>query len=132
MNRIYKVIWSKVRNCHVVVSELVKRGGKTTSGNIPGGVVKTGAALLLALMLTAGKTGITPAEAYVQGGAGNNEITMQGQYVALYIGLNQPTAMTKQFADPSGALHNYTAMRISGGLQEWYYVRDGYTIFAEQ
>ena len=132
MNRIYKVIWSKVRNCHVVVSELVKRGGKTTSGNIPGGVVKTGAALLLALMLTAGKTGITPAEAYVQGGAGDNEITMQGQYVALYIGLNQPTAMTKQFADPSGALHNYTAMRISGGLQEWYYVRDGYTIFAEQ
>ncbi|WP_195838757.1 ESPR-type extended signal peptide-containing protein [Pyramidobacter porci] len=134
MNKIYKVIWSKVRNCHVVVSELVKRGGKTTSGNIPGGVVKTGTALLLALMLTTGKAGIMPAGAYVQGGAGDNEITMQGQYVALYIGPNQPVPgeMTKQFADPSGAVHNYTAMQVSGGLQEWYYVRDGYTIFVEQ
>ena len=28
MNRIYKVIWSKVKNCYVVVSELAKRRGK--------------------------------------------------------------------------------------------------------
>lgn len=25
MNQIYKVIWSKVRHCHVVVSELAKK-----------------------------------------------------------------------------------------------------------
>jgi len=31
MNRIYKVIWSKVRNCYVVVSELAKRNGKCSS-----------------------------------------------------------------------------------------------------
>ena len=31
MNRIYKVIWSKIKNCYIVVGELVKnkRGGKT-------------------------------------------------------------------------------------------------------
>ena len=28
MNRIYKVIWSKVRNCYVAVSEIAKRNGK--------------------------------------------------------------------------------------------------------
>lgn len=28
MNKIYKVIWSKARNCYVVVSELAKRNGK--------------------------------------------------------------------------------------------------------
>lgn len=28
MNKIYKVIWSRVRNCYVVVSELAKRAGK--------------------------------------------------------------------------------------------------------
>ena len=28
MNRIYKVIWSKIKNCYVVVSELAKRRGK--------------------------------------------------------------------------------------------------------
>jgi hypothetical protein len=29
MNKAYKVIWSKVRNCYVVVSELAKRNGKS-------------------------------------------------------------------------------------------------------
>ena len=28
MNKIYKVIWSKVRNCYVAVSEIAKRNGK--------------------------------------------------------------------------------------------------------
>ncbi|MDY6290408.1 MAG: ESPR-type extended signal peptide-containing protein [Succiniclasticum sp.] len=31
MNKIYKVIWSKARNCYVVVSELAKRNGKCSS-----------------------------------------------------------------------------------------------------
>ena len=31
MNKVYKVIWSKVRNCYVVVSELAKRNGKCSS-----------------------------------------------------------------------------------------------------
>lgn len=31
MNKIYKVIWSKVRNCWIVVSELAKGQGKNTS-----------------------------------------------------------------------------------------------------
>lgn len=38
MNKIYKVIWSKVKNCYVVVSELAKRAGKKANRNIPGGV----------------------------------------------------------------------------------------------
>ena len=28
MNKIYKVIWNKVRNCYVVVSEIAKRNSK--------------------------------------------------------------------------------------------------------
>ena len=28
MNQIYKVVWSKVKGCYVVVSELTKRSGK--------------------------------------------------------------------------------------------------------
>ena len=32
MNRIYKIIWSKTRNCYVVVSEMAKRSGKRSSG----------------------------------------------------------------------------------------------------
>lgn len=30
MNKIYKVVWSKVRNCYVVVSELAKRNMRNT------------------------------------------------------------------------------------------------------
>ena len=30
MNRIYQVIWNRVRNCYVVVSELARRDGKGT------------------------------------------------------------------------------------------------------
>ena len=29
MNKIYKVIWSKTRNCYVAVSEIAKRNGKS-------------------------------------------------------------------------------------------------------
>lgn len=28
MNKIYKVVWSKVKHCYVVTSELAKRNGK--------------------------------------------------------------------------------------------------------
>lgn len=31
MNKIYKIIWSKARNCYVVVSEIAKRNGKCSS-----------------------------------------------------------------------------------------------------
>lgn len=31
MNRIYKVIWSKVKNCYIVVSEIAKSHSKPVS-----------------------------------------------------------------------------------------------------
>ena len=31
MNKIYRVIWSKTKNCYVVVSEYAKRSGKCSS-----------------------------------------------------------------------------------------------------
>ena len=31
MNKIYRIIWSKARNCYVVVSEIAKRSGKSSS-----------------------------------------------------------------------------------------------------
>lgn len=41
MNKIYKVIYSKVRHCYVVVSEIARNQGKahSTHTNIPGGYV---------------------------------------------------------------------------------------------
>ncbi|MBE6079612.1 MAG: hypothetical protein E7204_02010 [Veillonella sp.] len=55
MNKQYKVIWSKVKNSYVVVSELAKRNGKAGSTHIQSGQ-KIGVALSV-LALCAGLTG---------------------------------------------------------------------------
>lgn len=54
MNKVYKVIWSQVKHCCVVVSEISGTHGKSHSSrkrNIPGGIC--GLALALSLGLTA-------------------------------------------------------------------------------
>ena len=53
MNRIYKLIWSKTRNCYVVVSELAKQHTKSSSG-IGSAVVRGVLAGAVCLSLTAG------------------------------------------------------------------------------
>ena len=63
MNKIYKVIWSKVRNCYVAVSEIAKRNGKScTSVNCGGKANRRCVALSLALALcvTGGAVFTTP------------------------------------------------------------------------
>ena len=53
MNKIYKVIWSKVRNCYVAVSEIAKRNGKSGSAICRGSsVTRGGVALAIALSLS--------------------------------------------------------------------------------
>lgn len=53
MNRAYKVLWSRVKNCFVVVSELAKGNGKVASSRIKG---KTAVAAVVAALLTTGYT----------------------------------------------------------------------------
>ena len=51
MNKIYKVIWSKVKNCYVVTSELAKshgKGGTARCRSSAGNVLVT--ALLISLL----------------------------------------------------------------------------------
>ena len=65
MNKIYKVIWSKVRNCYVAVSEIAKRNGKScTSVNCGAKVNRghAGVALAIALSLTMAGGGVAWAE----------------------------------------------------------------------
>ena len=61
MNKIYKVIWSKVRNCYVAVSEIAKRNGKScTSVNCGAKATRghAGVALAIALSLSMAGGGI--------------------------------------------------------------------------
>ena len=53
MNKIYKVIWSKVRNCYVAVSEIAKRNGKScTSVNCEGKANRSRGLRMAALTLS--------------------------------------------------------------------------------
>ena len=65
MNRIYKVIWSKVKNCYIVVSEIAKSHSKPVSTNLNAG--KTVAAVLTVAALCAGMTGIAYAATNSEG-----------------------------------------------------------------
>lgn len=55
MNKIYKVIWSHVKQCYVVTSELAKAHGRTSIG---GRTSRLAVAALTAFVLTAGVTGV--------------------------------------------------------------------------
>jgi autotransporter adhesin len=69
MNRIYKVIWSKVRHCYVVVSELAKKDGKSVSTR--GRVSKKMAASLAVMALCVGMTsGVIAADTATGAGSG--------------------------------------------------------------
>ncbi|MBQ9257556.1 MAG: hypothetical protein IJ181_10625, partial [Acidaminococcaceae bacterium] len=51
MNKIYRIIWSKAKNCWVVVSEIAKRSGKAVGGKT--GTAVDGGAVGMKRMLTA-------------------------------------------------------------------------------
>ena len=58
MNKIYKVIWSKVRNCYVAVSEIAKRNGKScTSVNCGAKANRGHAGMALAIALSLSMVG---------------------------------------------------------------------------
>ncbi len=78
MNKIYKVIWSKTRNCYMAVSEIAKRNGKSCTSVNCGGKAKGSRAVLslaLALCVTGGAVFTLPQAAHA---AGWDEIITSG------------------------------------------------------
>ena len=67
MNNIYKVIWSKAKNCYVVASEIAKSHTKSASGSekIGGGTRRALLASLMALSLLCGGLGVAEAAVHV-------------------------------------------------------------------
>ena len=68
MNNIYKVIWSKAKNCYVVASEIARSHAKsaTGSGKIGGVTRRSLLASLMALSLLCGGLGVASAEVDVK------------------------------------------------------------------
>ena len=67
MNKIYKVIWSKTRNCYVAVSELAKNHGKDSVRSEKRSLVKGMSALALGIALSLGVTGSAWADETITG-----------------------------------------------------------------
>ena len=139
MNKIYKVIWSKVKHQYVVVSELAHRDGKRSS--IAGKSVKT----MLAVCALCG--------AAMLGGYGMPNVyaagadTLPGQYIAIgEATIGQSTDSDRQWIqtgdrpwqghyetiyyrdleDANGTEHRYVYTKGNDG--KYYWVREGYSI----
>ena len=72
MNNIYKVIWSKAKNCYVVASEIARSHTKSASGSekIGGGTRRKLLASLMALSLLCGGLGVAEASVHVNENTG--------------------------------------------------------------
>lgn len=73
MNKQYKVIWSKVKNTYVVVSELAKRNGKSESGSsrqyVSAAAVLAAVAVLSIPGVVAAQDGVTTNDYVMQNGS---------------------------------------------------------------
>ena len=99
MNRIYKVVWSKAKNCYTVVSEIAKRHGK-------GNRARTCAAAFLAAFALTGVMGMSEAQAaYTTIDADTvNADTLNAKY-NLNVGEQAANGFTPFFVDSNGAFH---------------------------
>ena len=96
MNKIYQVIWSKVKHCYVVTSELAKRHGKRGNGREVrgmrmgvGGVRRGALALGVTVTLLSGWTGVGTSVAHASVDvAGGSEITISDNQSGVTYNLN--------------------------------------------
>lgn len=82
MNKIFKVIWSKTKNCYIAVSEVTKSHTKDKSKRgvtVEGGRLAISAAVLVVMLLTGGAPNVMAGDTH--GGSGTN--TAGGSYAVV-------------------------------------------------
>ena len=137
MNKIYKVIWSKVRNCYVAVSEIAKRNGKSCTSVNCGGKANRSRGLRMAavtLGVTAalvGGVGFGTPAAWAAASSGNS-VTVTTDAYSVYGGCarsgDSPSGsiicggFSSTVTDPA---NNNTV--IIGGVKVDYRVYGGYS-----
>lgn len=140
MNRIYKVIWSKVKHQYVVVSELAHRDGKRSSAATTSRA--TWRALAVALMLTSSLAAVPYMGYALDGGTAT-----QSQYIAVAMEPEDGAGhyeshfkwgegwVEEWVPDNSRRFGNYTyhlqTVTVNGEPKQ-YWVREGYDITVTQ
>lgn len=124
MNKIYKVIWSRVRHCYVVVSELAKRAGKEKTCHLGPAAHLAAGALCVSLLTLGGH--VFPAEA---AGEATVAATTQNQYVAFLVTVDSGTVKGNDNGQDTNTFNGatYHKVTLADGRTK-YWVRDGYTL----
>lgn len=124
MNKIYKVIWSRVRHCYVVVSELAKRAGKEKNCHLGPAAHLAAGALCVGLLTLGGH--VFPAEAV---GEATVAATTQNQYVAFLVTVDSGTVKGNDNGQDTNTFNGatYHKVTLADGRTK-YWVRDGYTL----
>ena len=110
MNNIYKVIWSKAKNCYVVASEIAKSHTKSASGQ---SVRRSALASLLALSLLCGGLGVASASLEVvdqSGTAGTVTIYTKDEVDLALTAKGAATDVAKNTADIAANKANITKL----------------------
>lgn len=93
MNRIYKVVWSKAKNCYTVVSEIAKRHGK-------GNRARTCATAFLAALALTGVMGMSEAQEQNFTDVNTNTLNAKNNFS---VGTKLPKGPWPFFVDSNGA-----------------------------
>ena len=134
MNKIYRVIWSKTKNCYIVVSEIAKRNGKCSSSlnkKIIAAFLAAGTVLSVTGSAWAGSPYLAPDQSEVSNGSGLEVYTVPGtthQYTGTNAGID--VQLTQNAANGANVvvagvsnMGNYT----QGGKILLYQVESGST-----
>lgn len=136
MNKIYKVIWSKVKNQYVVVSELAHSSGKQSRTSRNSIRSRIAALVVCGAIAAFGVFSALPTSSAYAAAAE----TTSGQYIAVAVDSNNNTygpgwnkkeyheGDTRTFEDAQGNTHNYTWVKVDN---KNYWVREGYSITIE-
>ena len=128
MNKIYKVVWNKARNCYVVGSEFISSHSAGKTSTIGSKSLKT----LLAVFAVCGVMYAGSCDVFAAN-AGNAQ---KSHYVAIKAENSDDSTIT--FTDESGKSHTYnlTTVRYKDSNNqshtEYYYVRKGYSVEMDQ
>lgn len=131
MNKIYKVVWNKARNCYVVGSEFISSHSTGKTSTIGSKSLKT----LLAVFAVCGVMYAGSSDVF----AANNDagIANKGNYIAIKASSGTESSIV-QYQDEKGKHHNYKLTEVkytdNSGTKgsQWYYVREGYYVELDQ
>ncbi|WP_289130726.1 ESPR-type extended signal peptide-containing protein [uncultured Megamonas sp.] len=122
MNKIYKVIWSKVKNQYVVVSELAHSNGKQSRTSRNSIRSRIAALVVCGAIAAFGVFNTLPNSVYAAESGG---IAKESQYIAIAIDGDGTHALNKVERDG----YSYYKQKVKINNQtKYYYVREGYDI----